>query len=120
MSALSGGQKARLELTKLALKHDNFLVLDEPTNHLDIQHQVFIMDYLRKKGKTILIVLHDLNLASVYCDRLFLLKNGQNVVNGTPQEVLTRECVQSVFHVDGAYMPSGYDQAGFFLRLGKI
>ena len=70
------------------------IILDEPTNHLDIRHQLFLLNYLKQSGKTILIVIHDLRLASYYCDTLYLMKEGRVLSHGTPREVLTREQVE--------------------------
>lgn len=66
-----------------------------------LPYQLYLLDYLKKSGKTILIVLHDLHLASGFCDRLFLLKDGKNVAEGTPEDVLTPEHVRDVFRVNG-------------------
>ncbi|BCZ47397.1 hypothetical protein psyc5s11_34640 [Clostridium gelidum] len=60
-----------------------------------------LLEYLKKSGKTIIIVIHDLQLATHYCDELYLLKNGQNVVNGSSSKVLTEENVKKVFEVSG-------------------
>ena len=76
-------------------------ILDEPTNHLDIKHQLFVMDYLKKSGKTTLIVIHDLRLAAHYCDYLYMLADGKTYAQGTPTEVLTKENVRHVFGIDG-------------------
>ena len=78
----------------------NLLLLDEPTAHLDIGHQVQIMQLLKKlnkKGLTTVAVLHDLNLASLYCQRLVLLTQGRLQKVGHPREVLTEEIINEVY-----------------------
>ncbi len=102
IQSLSGGERKMVYLARAIAQGTDNIILDEPTNHLDIRHQLFILDYLKKSGKTVLIVLHDLTLASLYCDTLYLLKNGQNVTSGKPQETLNRENVWNVFGVSGS------------------
>jgi iron complex transport system ATP-binding protein len=99
---LSGGEKKMAFLARAIAQGVNTIVLDEPTNHLDIKHQLFILDYLKSSGKTILLVIHDLALAVRYCDALYLLYGGRTVAHGTPETVLTRENVLNVFGVNGA------------------
>ena len=106
---LSGGERKMVFLARSLAQGVDTIVLDEPTNHLDIKHQLFILDYLRRSGKTILIVLHDLRLAAHFCDRLFLLKQGCNLTDGEPSQVLTRTLVKDAFSV------GGYAQDGDFL-----
>ncbi|ETY49635.1 putative aTP-binding component of citrate-dependent iron(III) transport protein [Vibrio parahaemolyticus EKP-028] len=76
------------------------VMLDEPTTYLDLSHQVELMKLMRQmndKGKTVVVVLHDLNQACRYCDHLVVLEKGQLVTQGTPQEVLTEGMLASVF-----------------------
>ena len=113
--SLSGGERKMVFLARTIAQGCDTVILDEPTNHLDIKHQLYIMDYLKKSGKTILIVLHDLNLASHYCDRLYMLHQGENAVCGTPEEVLTQEWVRKIFQVSGEFQKEGSSQPGFFL-----
>ena len=98
---LSGGERKLVFIARSLAQGVDTIVLDEPTNHLDIRHQLFILDYLRKTGKTILIVLHDLRLASYFCDELYLIKDGCNLSNGAPLEVLTRDRVEYAFGIHG-------------------
>lgn len=80
------------------------LLLDEPTVHLDINHQIEILEMLhtlnREYGLTVLATMHDLNLASLYFDRMVLLSEGQVVIEGTPVQVLSKERVESIFGAD--------------------
>ena len=77
------------------------LLLDEPTSHLDITHQVRILDLLHRlnqeMGLTVLMVIHDLNLASEYCDQLILFNEGELFTRGTPEEVLTFDTIEKVY-----------------------
>ncbi len=81
------------------MQEPEILVLDEPTNHLDVRHQVDLLSMLRGSGLTVLVVLHDLNLAAAACDRLGVLSHGRLVASGTPAEVLTTRLVADVFGV---------------------
>ena len=76
-------------------------ILDEPTNHLDISHQLFVMDYLKQTGKTTLLVIHDLRLATHYCDYLYVMADGVTFAEGAPLEVLSCDNVRRVFGVHG-------------------
>jgi len=82
----------------------DILFLDEPTTYLDITYQVEILDLLtdlnRKYGTTIVMVLHDINLAARYADYLFALKEGRLISEGAPSQVVTRELVKEVFGLE--------------------
>lgn len=101
INELSGGERQRVILAQSLAQEPQLLLLDEPTTHLDISHQVDILDVVRKLSKeknlTIIAILHDLNLASEYCERLILLKEGKIFKAGTPQEVLTYQNIEDVY-----------------------
>ncbi|MFG3257145.1 ABC transporter ATP-binding protein [Streptomyces sp. NPDC048172] len=97
---LSGGERQRVLLARALVQEPEILVLDEPTNHLDVRHQVQLLRHLRGAGPTVLVVLHDLNLAAAACDRIGVLREGRLVAGGTPGDVLTTELVQDVFGVE--------------------
>jgi iron complex transport system ATP-binding protein len=97
--SLSGGERQRVLIARALAQEPEVLVLDEPTNHLDLRHQVELLTLLRSAGRTALVVLHDLNLAAVACDRLGVLAGGVLVASGAPDEVLTPELVRAVFGV---------------------
>ncbi|MEU7477578.1 ABC transporter ATP-binding protein [Lentzea sp. NPDC042327] len=97
--SLSGGERQRVLIARAIAQQPRVLVLDEPTNHLDIRHQLDVLALARGLGVTVLTVLHDLNLAASYCDRLYVLDEGRVVASGTPAEVLVPELVAKVFHV---------------------
>ncbi|MFI6519780.1 ABC transporter ATP-binding protein [Spirillospora sp. NPDC050679] len=96
---LSGGERQRVLLARALVQEPRILVLDEPTNHLDVRHQIELLSLLRGCGLTVLVVLHDLNLAAAACDRIGVLSRGRLVAVGSPAEVLTPELVDRVFGV---------------------
>ncbi len=101
ISTLSGGERQLAAIARALAQGPRLLLLDEPTNHLDIAHQVQILDLVRRLNRdkriTVLAVLHDLNLASEYCDELLLLKRGAVRASGAPQEVLTYALIEEVY-----------------------
>jgi iron complex transport system ATP-binding protein len=98
---LSGGERQRTALGKAMAQEPSVLLLDEPTTYLDIGYQLQMMDYVRKWnrecGLTVVAVLHDLNLAAQYCDRLLVVKDGEAAAIGQPWEVLTPELIERVY-----------------------
>ncbi|HJJ54966.1 MAG TPA: ABC transporter ATP-binding protein [Methanocorpusculum sp.] len=101
ITELSGGERQRVLIAKTMAQQPKILLLDEPTNHLDVCHQIDILQLLRMLTPkiTVVCVLHDLNLASCYCDQLILMNNGKIEAIGTPAEVLTPKRIQDVFSV---------------------
>ncbi|MEV8633937.1 ABC transporter ATP-binding protein [Streptosporangium sp. NPDC051023] len=97
---LSGGERQRVLIARALAQQPRVLVLDEPTNHLDVRHQVELAAFLRASGLTVLVALHDLNLAAAACDRLGVLCGGSLAATGRPADVLTPELVKRVFGVD--------------------
>ncbi|MBV0840754.1 ABC transporter ATP-binding protein [Serratia liquefaciens] len=97
---LSGGEQQRVHLARALAQQTPWLLLDEPANHLDIAHQQQFMALLRRLGISVVVSLHDLNLAACYCDRLMLLKQGGLHAFGPPQQVLTSETIDSVYGVE--------------------
>ncbi|MGW8847383.1 ABC transporter ATP-binding protein [Streptomyces xiamenensis] len=102
---LSGGERQRVLAARALVQEPDVLVLDEPTNHLDIRHQIDLLTLLRRSGLTVVIVLHDLNLAAAVCDRVGVLADGALVAAGTPGEVLTPALVRTVFGVEATVVP---------------
>jgi len=101
ISELSGGERQRAILAQSFAQEPRLLLLDEPTAHLDIGHQVQILDLIKKLNReeklTVIMVMHDVNLAGEYCDRLILLNDGMIFKDGTPQEVLTYQAIEEVY-----------------------
>ncbi|NED97757.1 ABC transporter ATP-binding protein [Phytoactinopolyspora alkaliphila] len=102
---LSGGERQRVLVARALVQEPRVLVLDEPTNHLDIRHQIELLSLLKGSGLTVLVVLHDLNLAAAACDRLGVLAEGRLVVSGSPPEVLTPALIRDVFGVEATIVP---------------
>ena len=99
-STLSGGEQQRVILARALAQQTPCLILDEPTNHLDIKYQLSLLNIVKSLNLTIISAIHDLNIASMYCDRLFVMKNGRIVGMGTTQEVLTKEFIKEIYDID--------------------
>lgn len=99
-STLSGGEQQRVILARALAQQTPCLILDEQTNHLDIKYQLSLLNIVKSLNLTIISAIHDLNIASMYCDRLFVMKNGRIVGMGTPQEVLTKEFIKEIYDID--------------------
>lgn len=104
IKTLSGGQKQRVWIAMALAQDTDIVILDEPTTFLDPAHQLEILQLLqkinRKYGKTIVMSIHDMNLASRFCDYLYALKEGDILTCGTPEQVLTNEWLQQLFDID--------------------
>lgn len=98
---LSAGERQRVIIARALAQEPILLFLDEPTSHLDIGHQIQILDLLKKLNRqanlTIVMILHDLNLASAYCNRIALLDKGAIYKQGRPEEVLTYKNIEAVY-----------------------
>jgi len=98
---ISGGEKQRILIASALAQKPETLILDEPISFLDIKYQIEILEILRilnqKHSVTVIIALHDLNLASKYCSRLFLLKKGQIIREGSPKSILEKSIIESVY-----------------------
>ena len=99
-SSLSGGEKQRALIARALAQQTALLVLDEPTNHLDIKYQLQLMETVKQLGCTVVAAIHDLNLAAMYCDRIFAVDGGRVVASGTPREVLTPALIRRLYEVD--------------------
>ncbi|GEM_PF-459170 len=103
LDELSGGQRQRAALGQVMAQQPEILLLDEPTAYLDVYYQLDVMELVREwreeEGLTVVAVLHDLNLAAQYAERLLLLRGGERAAEGTPEEVLTPELIGSLYGV---------------------
>lgn len=101
MNALSGGEQQLAGIARALTQDPQLLLLDEPTSHLDITHQVQILNLLRRLsrelGLTVLMIIHDLNLAGEYCDLLIMMQKGRVRKKGTPSEVLNYADIEAVY-----------------------
>ena len=98
--SLSGGEKQRTLVARALVQQAALIILDEPTNHLDIGYQYQIMSILKNQDMTAFSSVHDLNVASCYCDRIILMKSGKIVDIGTPEEMFVPEKIKLLFGVD--------------------
>nr|WP_152487040.1 ABC transporter ATP-binding protein [Nocardiopsis halotolerans] len=104
LQELSGGQRQRAWISMVLAQGTDLLLLDEPTTFLDLVHQVDVLDLVRELhregGRTIVMVLHDLNLAARYADTVITMRAGRVVASGTPAEVLTPELLREAFDLE--------------------
>lgn len=97
---LSGGEKQRVLIARALAQQSEFMILDEPTNHLDIGYQLQIMDIIKAQNLTVFSAIHDLNIASYYCDKLFIMKNGVILDFGKPEDVLNEKIIKELFNLE--------------------
>ncbi|GHI97818.1 ABC transporter ATP-binding protein [Streptomyces olivaceus] len=120
---LSGGQRQRVWIAMALAQQTDLLLLDEPTTFLDISHQVEVLDLLtdlnRTRGTTIVMVLHDLNLAARYADRLIALASGGLHAAGPTEDVMTRDMVQSVYGMESRVIEDPVSGRPLVLPIGR-
>ncbi|KZX22134.1 ABC transporter ATP-binding protein [Rathayibacter tanaceti] len=120
---LSGGQRQRVWIAMALAQRTDVLLLDEPTTYLDVSHQVEVLDLLtdlnRSRGTTIVIVLHDLNLAARYADHLFAVRAGALYASGAPAEVVTPETVRAVFGMESRVIEDPVSRTPLVLPIGR-
>ncbi len=108
LDQLSGGQRQRAFVAMALAQDADYALFDEPLNNLDIHHAVSMMRLFRRMGdqpgKTVIVVLHDLNVAAAYADRVVVMQAGRVVSDGRPTEVITRTLLSDVFRVEGDVM----------------
>ncbi|MCP3420717.1 ABC transporter ATP-binding protein [Nocardioides pinisoli] len=120
---LSGGQRQRVWIAMALAQGTDLLLLDEPTTYLDVAHQVEMLDLLAelnaRRGTTIVMVLHDLNLSARYADHLVALHTGRIVAEGTPREVVTEEVVRTVFGLDNRVIDDPVSHTPLVVPVGR-
>lgn len=120
---LSGGQRQRVWIALALAQETDILLLDEPTTYLDIAYQVEILDLLtelnRRKGTTIVMILHDVNLSARYADHLFALCRGKLIAEGKPADVSTEELMQKVYQLNCIVMKDPLSGAPLIVPKGK-
>ncbi|WP_028708743.1 ABC transporter ATP-binding protein [Propionicicella superfundia] len=109
IGALSGGQRQRAWIAMVLAQDPRILLLDEPTTFLDLSHQLEVLDLLvrlnRERGTTVVVVLHDLNLAARYADELVVMSRGAVIAQGRPADVLTPSVVSEAFGLEALIIP---------------
>jgi len=120
---LSGGQRQRVWIAMALAQQTEILLLDEPTTFLDISHQVEVLDLLtdlnHARGTTVVMVLHDLNLAARYADHLVAMTDGRVHVSGTPQDVLMEDNVRQVFGLESRIITDPTSGRPIMLPIGR-
>ena len=120
---LSGGQRQRVWIAMALAQETDVLLLDEPTTYLDLAHQVEVLDLItdlnRKRGTTVAIVLHDLNLAARYADHVIAMKEGRIVAEGASSDVVTEDLVRDVFGLDSRVLPDPVSGTPLIIPLGR-
>ncbi|WP_240638658.1 ABC transporter ATP-binding protein [Microbacterium sp. ABRD28] len=119
VASLSGGQRQRVMLARALAQQTPVLILDEPSNHLDISHQHDLMTTVRSLGATVIVALHDLNLAARYCDLVVVLAEGRVIASGSPSDVLTVDLIRSTFGVDARILSDGREKVFAFRPLER-
>lgn len=104
--ALSGGQQQRCQIARALAQQPQLLLLDEPTNHLDIQHQLELMKLVSRLPITVIVALHDLNLAMNYCDTVLMVKDGHLSASGDPQQVISEAQIFATYGVNSTLYTS--------------
>lgn len=99
-NTLSGGEQQRIILARALAQDTECLILDEPTNHLDIKYQLQLMNVVKKLDIEVIAAIHDLNIAAMYCDKIYVLKDGKIVAYGSPNEILTPKLIKEVYEVN--------------------
>ena len=120
---LSGGQRQRVWIAMALAQRTETLLLDEPTTYLDVKHQLDVLDLLtelnRDRGTTIVMILHDLNLAARYSDELVAISNGKVFAHGHPGKVITKENVKSVFGIDSVIITDPVSDHPAVMPIGR-
>jgi iron complex transport system ATP-binding protein len=119
---LSGGQRQRAWIAMALAQGTDLLLLDEPTTHLDLAHAVDVLDLVDRlnaeRGRTVVMVLHDLNLAARYADRLVAMRDGRIVAQGPPRDVLTEDLLREVFGLRARVVPDPVSDGVLVVPLG--
>ena len=122
VDALSGGQRQRAWIAMALAQGTDLLLLDEPTTHLDLAHALDVLDLVDRlhaeRGHTVVMVLHDLNLAARYADRLVAMKDGRIVAQGPPRDVLTPELLDEVFGLRAVVLPDPVSRGVLVVPIG--
>jgi iron complex transport system ATP-binding protein len=121
---LSGGQRQRVWIAMALAQDTDLLLLDEPTTYLDPCHQIEVLDLFgdlnRERRTTVVMVLHDLNLAARYAHHMVALRDGRVVAQGAPAEVVTEDVVRAVFGLENRVITDPVTQTPLVLPVGRV
>lgn len=121
ITEISGGERQRVIIAKALAQNPSIILLDEPTSHLDINHQMEILSLLRKlnkeKGTTIVVVIHDINLASRYSDEVIMLNEGKIIGIGSPEKVITKENIEFAYNLKVVIEKNKYTDSVYLTAL---
>lgn len=120
---LSGGQRQRVWIALALAQQTDILLLDEPTTFLDISYQVEILDLLtelnKKRGTTIVMVLHDINLSARYADYIFAISNGKLMVEGLPEDIISPKLIKEIFNLECSVIKDPVSNSPLVVPIGK-
>jgi len=120
LDELSGGQRQRAHVAMVVCQDTDYILLDEPLNNLDMKHAVGMMQLMRRMaddlGKTIVVVLHDINFASCYADHIVAMRDGQVIREGAPAAIMTADAMRAIYDIDMRIEEIGGDRIGVFYR----
>ncbi|MGH3821530.1 MAG: ABC transporter ATP-binding protein [Pseudonocardiaceae bacterium] len=123
IDSLSGGQRQRVWISMALAQGTDVLLLDEPTTFLDLAHQIDVLDLVERlhteAGRTVVMVLHDLNLAARYAQRLVAMRDGRIVAEGPPQQVLTEAMLREVFELDAKIVTDPVSETPLVVPIGR-
>lgn len=123
VNQLSGGQRQRVWVAMALAQETPLLLLDEPTTFLDLSHQIEVLDLLMElnqdTGQTVVLVLHDLNLASRYSDHLIAMADGRIAAEGPPSDVITESIVREVFGLEATIVPDPVSGTPLLIPIGR-
>lgn len=115
---ISGGEKQRVFIARAIAQYPEIILLDEPTSNLDIRYQIEILEIIEKmrsEGKTILMSMHDVNLAIRYCTKLALISQGRIYSMGNPDDVINEESIEKVYGIKGRIIRNGKNRIAYIL-----
>jgi iron complex transport system ATP-binding protein len=123
VDALSGGQRQRVWIAMALAQRTDLLLLDEPTTYLDVAHQLEVLDLLidlnQQRGTTVVVVLHDLNLACRYADHLIAMRAGKVMAQGDPRQVVTADLIDEIFGMRCSVVPDPISATPMIVPIGR-
>ncbi|HLS52836.1 MAG TPA: ABC transporter ATP-binding protein, partial [Tissierellaceae bacterium] len=123
ITEISGGERQRVIIARALAQEPSIILLDEPTSNLDINHQIEILNLLkdlnRNKKTTVVLVIHDINLAARYSDEIILLHEGRVLGQGSPEKIITKSKIEKVYKMEVAIEKNKFTKAIYVTPLGR-